>query len=588
MRTEPGVGGESGRLGVDRTTLTRWLIGVTRPVLGPLAASTLLRAVDQFTGLALFAIAVAGVLSGWPLPALIGWLVGLSLLKASARYGEQFLGHLVAFRALELLRTEVFSRLWPQAPAVVARSRSGDLLERTTKDVDRVEVFFAHTLAPAITAVFVPIAAVIGIAVAVDPRLALVAGAGLGVTLVVVPVCGAQASGRVARATASGRGRLTQSVTDSIQGRVEVTGYGLQPARLGEADAIAGDLERQARLGARIASGRRGLSLAAMLAAVLVVVTWGAALGVGTAVLAVVVVVVLRCFAITAGVEAFLTSLDVSFASAHRLYTLTHRPPKVCDPACPRAIPGGPLGLVWTDVTYAYPGQGAVPALSRVSAVAPPGQRTCVVGASGSGKSTLVQLALRYDDPDSGSVTLTPADVSLPEVSLAELRGAITYVSQRPFLLAASVADNLRLVRPDATDADLRRVCEQARIHEAVVAMPAGYDTPVGEWARRVSGGQRARLALARALLTGARVFVLDEYTAHLDADLADEVAASVRSARPDATIVEITHRVSRSLNADHVIVLEQGRCVEAGAPSELSARAGSYSTLLARDGVHR
>lgn len=583
MSSEPScVRDDAGVL--NRYIVARWLIAVTRPVLGPLFASTMLRAVSQFSGLALFAIAVAGVLSGWPVPVLIGWLIGFSLLKASARYGEQFLGHLVAFRALELLRTEVFSRLWPQAPAVAVRSRSGDLLECATKDVDRVEVFFAHTLAPAITAAFVPLVAVIGIAVAVDPRLAFVAGVGIGITLLVVPVVGASASLRSARATASGRGELTHSITDSVQGRAEVTGYGLQSARLWEAAEIAGGLEREALVGGWVASGRRGIASAAMLTVVLVVAVWGRALGVGDAPLAVTVIVVLRCFAITGGLEAFLSSLDGAFASAQRLYSLAHCPPLVCDPDAPRPVPDGPLGLDWVDVTYAYPGQGVVPALSAVTATAPPGRHTCVVGASGAGKSTLVQLALRYDDPDAGSVTLTPGRVPLPEVSLVELRKAITYVSQRPFLLGASVGENLRLVRPAATDSDLRLVCEQARIHEAVAAMSSGYETPVGEWAGRVSGGQRARLALARALLTGARVFVLDEYAAHLDADLADEVAASLRAARPNATILEITHRVSRSLRADHVIVIEQGRCVESGPPSELASRAGVYASLLARD----
>ncbi|MFD0867253.1 ABC transporter transmembrane domain-containing protein, partial [Tessaracoccus lubricantis] len=245
-------------LDAGRAALSRWLLGVTRPVLAPLAASTVFRLVDLLAGLALFGVGVAAVVrfAGDDAPslwALASTMIGLSLLKAVSRYLEQFLGHLVAFRALELLRREMFARLWPQAPAVMSRSRSGDLLERATKDVDRLEVFFAHTFAPAVTAVLAPAVAVTVIGATVSWPLAGIAAAGLATTLVAVPMFEARLARRAADYTGTLRGRLTHSVTDSVQGLVEVTGYGLQQQRLADAGTIEAELEQVGARAARTA-----------------------------------------------------------------------------------------------------------------------------------------------------------------------------------------------------------------------------------------------------------------------------------------------------------------------------------------------
>ena len=576
---------------IGRRELSRWLVAVTRPVLAPLGASTVFRLLDQLTGLALFAIGMIGVLrfatGGWEsLWSLALVLIALSLVKAVMRYVEQFLGHLVAFRALELLRREVFAKLWPQAPAVLSRSRSGDLLERATKDIDRLEVFFAHTFAPAVSAVLSPLIAVLVTGFVVSWPVALVMGLGLVVTLVAVPVFGARTSRDAAIRTSELRGRMTHSITDSVQGLTEVTGYGLEERRLHEADSLAHELEETGRRLARVSLIRRSISLVTMFLTAIGIVLVGA--GTEPALLAATVVVALRSFDITKAVEDFLSDLDASFASATRLWTLTHTPPTVSDPASPESLPEGPLDVSWLGVTFTYQsedGNDREPALKHVTAHAATGQHTCLVGVSGSGKSTLSQLALRYADPSEGSVQLGGVDVR--DLPLAALREAVTYVSQRPFLFNDTVRGNLRLARPEATNEEILDACRLAHIHEHVMSLPKGYDTPVGELAGRWSGGQRARLALARALITRARVFILDEYTSSLDGALADQVAQSLRQARPDATIIEITHRVSSSLTADHVIVLDGGAVAESGRPAELQHSGGHLTSLLERETDH-
>lgn len=598
----------------DRRLLIRWLAEVTRPVLSPLIGSTLLRWVSQLCDLALFFVGFTGVLALATGQAVNLWvlawtLVGISLAKALTRYLEQFLGHWVAFKALEVLRTELFARLWPQAPAVLSRSRSGDLLERATKDIDRLEVVFAHVVAPAVTAVLTPLVAVLAVGSLVSWPVAAVMAAGLLVSLVAVPFIGAGTTRLAADRTAATRARLTHSVTDSVQGLPEITGYGLQQARLAQASELSAELVATEHGVATTAAVRRGLALLIGLATSVAVVVVGLHTGLGIALLAGALAVTLRCLNATKSVEDFLVSMDASFASAARLWELTHEPPVVRDPVTPRRLPAESatrfpphagasaermgLGLEWRDVTYSYTAedesaQGGAsravqkPAVHGVTAEARPGRHTALVGTSGSGKSTLAQLAMRFDDPQEGAVLLDGVDVR--ELSLANLRSRITHVSQRPFLFNRSVAENLRLADPDASDDALAEACRIALIDSHIASLPQGYDTPVGELAERWSGGQRARLALARALLRPAQVFILDEYNAHLDPELAVEVATSLRRARPEATLVEITHRVSGSLAADHVIVLDRGTVVQAGSPSDLAETDGPYARLLARD----
>lgn len=437
-----------------------------------------------------------------------------------------------------------------------------------------------------------------------------------------MPFIGTRTARRSAELTADARGRLAHSVTDSVQGITEITGYGLHPARLEQASSIARDLEIAEHGAARAAAVRRLIALTIRILTTVAVAGVGLGLGGDPVFVAAATIVTLRSFDVTKGIEDFLVAADASFASATRLWHLAHRAPTVVDRPAPAsladlpdadlasgasaipAVSGGhgdlaaiptqtgaathalsAPGITWRGISFSYPSEDGVPrepALSGIDAEAPGGRHTCLVGASGSGKSTLAQLVVRFADPDAGAVLLGGTDVR--DLRLQDLRSTVTHLSQRPFLFNQSVAANLRLANPDATLAELEAACRTALIHDHIASLPAGYDTQVGELAGRWSGGQRSRLALARALLTGASVFILDEYNAHLDPDLAHQLAAGLRKSLPDATLIEVTHRVANSLTADHVIVLDQGRVVETGRPADLAATSGAYARLLARE----
>jgi len=572
----------------------RWLLGVTRPVLPPLLASTLCRIIDALSGVALFALGAYAVASTGlamvnksPVPAMwpaLTVMAGLSLLKAALRYVEQFLGHLVAFKALELLRGQIFRSLIPRSPRVGTTSRSGDLLSRATKDVDRIEVFFAHTLAPAVSAVITPIVVLTAIGLKVSWPVALTVLPLVVLQLFIVPRLGSGASLEASRSASALRADLTQHVTDTIQGMSEVVGYGRGQERLDEMARIDAEITGASRPTGQWAAVRRGVNQLASLIAPIVVVMIGSMLpatgsGAGVPLLAAAAAAVLRMTETVRGVEELAGALNASFASAERVWEVVNAPVEVRDGA-QELTSGISHEVLWQDVSYSYPSTAAQ-AVRGVSLRARAGKWTCIVGASGSGKSTLAQLAVRFDEPTSGRILIDGQDVA--DLRALSLYQEIGMVDQRVHLMRATIADNVRLAAPSASDAQVLRACRAACIDEDIEALEDGYDTLVGERGQSLSGGQRQRLALARALLARPGVLILDEFTSHLDPDLDERVRIGVRTYLPQATIIEITHRLQWSEQADHVVVMDAGTVVQAGPPAKLLSEPGPLRTLTAR-----
>lgn len=579
-----------------RRQLFGWILGVTRPVLAPLGLSTLCRLADQFLGVSIFALGAWAVVSvadpsgtgrGAPsLATIVGLLVVACLLKAGFRYAEHFLGHLVAFKALELLRTEIFRALMPRAPRVMLTSRSGGLMARATKDVDRIEVFFAHTIAPVVSAVVVPIVVLLLVGWSASWLVAASAAPFVVAAIVVTPVLGSRSSLRASRRVAGTRSRLVQHVTDSLQGMREVVSYGNTGRRLDQTDDLGAELARCSRLPTWWAALRRGgnhmLMLAAAIAMVCVGLEEAKAGPIDAAALAAGIAAVVRLTEVIRGVEDLAASVSTSLASAERVWETVHSP---------ILVPDGTVELErarahevsWEAVSYHYPGSSRA-ALEDVTVRAEAGRWTCLVGASGSGKSTLAQLALRFDDPAAGRVLVGGHDIR--DLTGDTLRRDVAIVTQRTHLFRGTVAENLRLVRPEASDENLVWACQAACLHDDILALPQGYDTVVGERGASLSGGQCQRLALARALLAEPAVLVLDEFTSHLDPALAERVRAAVRAATPGVTVIEVSHRLSQIRDVDQVVVLDAGRLVQSGTPDGLLAVDGPLRRLADRETV--
>jgi ABC-type multidrug transport system fused ATPase/permease subunit len=643
------AGGARDQLGAQPTAgidgdrpavLRRRLLRLARPVLAPLGWSILCRTIALAAGIALFGLggwvlggAASGRAPAWG-PLLAG-LIGLALLKGLMRYLEQFAGHYVAFKALAILRVHFYDRLEPQAPAGVLGRPTGDLLARVTKDVDRVEVFFAHTLAPVVTAVVVPVATVAVCARWVDPLAALVLAVGLLAVGLLTPALGSRSSARAAARLRRGRGAVAQHVTDSVQGVREVLAFRYGPRRLAELGRLESDIEAGLIGLGRWIAFRRGANVAlmawltlaqlAVLAARLDLPGQLPALGLGLG-------LTLAGFTPVLAVEDFAADLQQAYASARRLFEVTDAEPLVLDPARPdpaltdlpqpasslpapsqpdsvQSVPsradqsdssridlvqpastGRAIGVgqvEFREVSFAYPpGDEAgsarpEPVLRQVSFTVPGAGVTGLVGASGSGKSTLGWLLTRAWDVDSGAILIDGVD--LRQWPLELLRARVGLIEQRPYLFNDTVVGNLRLAVPEADDRAIASALALSDLTGLVEDSPQGLDTPVGEMGERLSGGQRQRLALARGLLAEPDILVLDEITSQLDRDSEERVLAGVAEATRGRTVIAIAHRLSTLRQADWIVVLEAGRVVEQGRFDELAAQAGVFARLLAR-----
>ncbi len=581
---------------MNRLALTRWLVGHTRALVPTLGLAVVARVLGQLAGVALLVTAVSALEWAWISAALsstdvdnreppslwpvIGALAGIALVKAALRYAEHYAGHWVAFTALQRLRDLFFARLVPQAPAATRGRAGAELIQRATRDIDRIEVFFAHTLPPAVAAVVVPAVALTWLGLAVDGTLAGVAAAFV-VAGLAVPWLAGPATWAAARRTARRRGALAAHLGDDVQGLREILAFNVADARLASLDAASGELGAARVASGRVQALRAALGTALQLGSLVALLAVAGAVGALGSHVAVAAAVVVGLWKPTQGIDDFVTGLDESFAAAERVHAVVEARPQVADPPDPAPAPsGGGVAVAVERVSLTYPG-AARPALSDVSLSFPAGSWSAVVGVSGSGKSTLAHLLPRGFDPDTGIVLLGGVDVT--RLSLDDLRSRVALVAQRPTMLSGTLAHNLRLGAPDATDDDLVAALHTAALDDWYASLPEGLDTGIGERGSTLSGGQLQRIALARALVARPSVLVLDEALSQLDGPTARVVRDRLAALPGPMTVIEVTHRVDLLDDDTFVAVLDAGRLVASGPASALRSDNETFATLEAR-----
>ncbi|MFE9132727.1 ABC transporter ATP-binding protein [Streptomyces sp. NPDC007355] len=498
-------------------------------------------------------------------------LVALVVVRALATWREMDLSHDLAYRVLAALRVRVFDGLARSAPARVVGRRSGDLAATAQADVEALEFFYAHTTAQLLAAGTVFTGGATALAT-VEPWL-LAAVLPVAALLAVAPF--ADARGRAVRGgrTRTAVATLSADTVEVVDGLRELLAFGAlatRRRRLAERGRQVGDAQRaEATWEALTAAVRDLLIVAAVLGVVAAAAQSTAAGRLHGAWAPAAMALALAVLGPVAESARSLSQAVSLRAAAARVGAAVKAPALAPPSTAPRPVPPGPLGVRLHRVRFDY---GGGPVLDGVELTVGAGQTLALVGASGAGKSTCAHLLARFWDPSAGRVQLIPADgdpLDLREVDDAELRRAVALVGQETPLFHGTLAENLRLTAPDADDdllAETARLCGVDRI--------APLSTLVGERGSTLSGGQRARIALARALLAKPRVLILDESTAHLDNASDARLAAALR--QEGRTTIVIAHRRATIRRADRIAVLEAGRIAEEGTWEELTGRPDS------------
>ncbi|WP_340377069.1 thiol reductant ABC exporter subunit CydC [Streptomyces sp. SS7] len=536
---------------------------------GRLAAATAFALLADFAAVALMAIATwllataAGMPSYEVLAVAIVAVRALALGRGGLRYVERLLSHDVVLRAQGELRVRVYRAVAGTRPTAVGGPREADLLSRVVADVDLVQDLLMRCLMPAVVAVGVGAAGVLFVSVFV-PVAGLALLAGLVLVAVAVPALTVSLARSSARATAERRADLAVRGHDLIEGGAELT-------MAGQADRVVADAAEAAAALAR-AEHRWGdaVGTGVAVATVVQVLTTGLvgwfALAEGDGVNGVMVpVLALTALAVIDSavplVDAALRFVDARRA-AQRVAELL-RAPQATRPAR-RPLPESTPRIALSGVTVRYPGEDGA-ALDRVDLVLEPGRRIAVVGPSGAGKSTLLGLLSGAVLPASGSVTVAGTDIG--DWAEPDLATTVSGVPQDAHVFATTIADNLRVAVPGATDAELRTALTRARLLDWVDGLPQGLHTPVGADGAVLSGGQRQRLLLARAFLVDPPVLLLDEPTEGLDEPTARALLDDLLSHPGPRTLVVVTHRTEGLAGFDEVVVLDVGRVVRQGGP---------------------
>ena len=466
--------------------------------------------------------------------------------RGALRYGERLAAHDAALRIVGRLRGEVYLRLERLAPAGLAAYRSGDLLARLVADVDGLADLWLRLLLPYVIVLLVAGGAAVLVG-ALVPLAGLVLAATLLFVAFVVPLLAGRAGRDAERRVAPARGALADGAVELLAGGPELLVAGATAAQLttlGQLDDALAAAERGS--GAAVGIGALTAGLAAGVAVWLALVTGIAAVQAGSldvVALAVVVLTPLAAHELVAGLVPAAQHLPGLAAAAGRVEAVLREPDPVVEPAEPVPLPAGPYGIRLTGIAARYDADH--PVLEGVSLALPAGGRAFVSGPSGSGKSTLAAVLLRFLDPCAGSVELvTPTGaVDVRRLAGDDVRRVVKSCAQDPHVFDSTLADNLRLARPGASDAVLRAALTAVRLADWVDELPAGLETAVGEHGARLSTGQVQRLALARALLADAPVLVLDEPTEHLDEAAASALVADILTATRGRTLVVLSHR---------------------------------------------
>lgn len=538
------------------------LIGMVRPLLGYMLLAITLGLIGHLLASFITIFAGYAALKVWGFPIAHSFafffvcMVVFAIARGFARYTEQSCNHYIAFKLLALIRAKAFAALRRLCPAKLEGRDKGDLISVITSDIELLEVFYAHTISPiAIATIYsVILSLFIG---HIHWGLGLLALAAYVTVGVIVPVIASKTSGNLGLEFRNQSGSLSAFVLDSLRGLPETMQYGNGKKRMQQMN------ERTDRMNDCQEKMKRvtGLNMAVTNTAILVfdfLMLLSASYLYKEGIIAfdgivIATLALMSSFGPVVALANLGTTLQNTFASGNRVLDILEEEPQVAEITGADQTTYGQVTI--EDVTFAYEKETI---LDGVSLNVPKQGILGIVGKSGSGKSTLLKLLMRFWDVDSGKLAI--ADREIGKINTEDLRRMQGYMIQETHLFCDSIAENIRIAKLDATREEIEEACKKASIHDFILSLPQGYDTPVGELGDTLSGGERQRIGLARAFLHDAPMMLLDEPTSNLDSLNESVILRSLREERGDKLILLVSHRDSTMRIADQVYQMKEGR----------------------------
>ncbi len=512
---------------------------------------------------------------------LIGGLVGVYGLQALVGFGDNYTRHALGERFILDLRVRIYAYLQRLSLSFFERTSTGELMSRVTNDVNALEQFVTHGSARTAENLLRLVGAAVVLFV-LNPRLA--AWALLPVPVLAVGLRYFNTQIRpIYRSVRDRLGDINARLQDSLAGMRTVQAFGREEQELARFARESEGYYRARVRGIRFwSSVFPGIGFVAALGMAGVLGIGARMVAQGTLTIGTLVAFLSYLQSLYGPIRS-LVEIDNVFqqaiAAGERIFELLDEEPEITD--APDAVELGKVnGEVWfDDVHFRYPTGDEV--LHDVTFTMAPGEMVALVGRSGAGKTSIANLVCRFYDPTHGRILVDGHD--LREVQLESLRSQIAVVLQDTFLFNTTVRENLLYGKPNATDEELVAAAKAAYAHEFIGELPDGYETELGERGVKLSGGQKHRLALARAILADPRILILDEATSSVDAEAEYLIQQALESVLVGRTSLVIAHRLSTVRNADKIIALENGRIIEVGDHRELIEREGLYSQLYRR-----